>query len=493
MPKQVKDRSKIVVATDNSASIKKAREFSHSLNEHLRGADSRLQVQFLHYSENGEYAIFDVLGHNPWPGIDECKQIAQVKVDNEIAVHASGACLDLVFHGTHASNAFSILKGGGFNIECSGDTPAGVCTAPKFHATSSYDHGAVLHCSIHGVVLSCHTSEKRRAFDTWVGRYTPIGANLYNKHKGSKLGQVISHPGNLCIERLSLKKKELDSTISTTWIPGACYGNKNPLDAYHSLANERSANGIESPKDFRDLRMPGIIRCFNHNPIVVKSFIASILIPGASSNDLRQTKARSEPSRSHQGDQVSVSHQEDQESDDESSLSVCSTDTQECRPPSVASTQFSCGTQRDGSRSQTPPHASFFSQFGEVVRRPISLKFEEGDRRFATNKQRDRTHICDACNLLFQYRGKVSEFDGEFRYTLPKGPTTQRYWNWFYGYGDYTWLCTSCLFEECREFDTLDEFRDWLLHKKLAYRGKRTKSYQNGEKFRNGAARRRKC
>ena len=487
MPKQVKDRRKIPVETDTSASLKKAREFSHRLNEHLRGADSCLQVKFLHYSENGEYAIFDVLGHNPWPGIDECKQIAQVKVDNEIAVHASGACLDLVFHGTHASNAFSILKGGGFNIEYSGDTPAGVCTAPKFHATSSYDHGAVLHCSIHGVVLCCHSPEKRDAFHTWAGRYTPIGANLYNKHKGSKLGQVISHPGNLCIERLSLKKKELDSTISTTWIPGACYGNKKPMDAYHSLASERSANGIERPKDLRDLHMPGIMRWFDLNPIVEKSFIASILIPGASSHDLRQTKARSEPSRSHQGDQASDSHQEDQESDDESSLSVCSTDTQEYSPPSVASTQLSCGTRRDGFRSQTPSHASFFSQFGQVVRRPMSLKYEEGDRRFATNKQRDRKHICDACGLFFDYRGKVNEFDGEYRYTLPKCTTQQHHWNWLHGYADYTWLCTSCLFEEHREFDNLDKFRDWLLRKKLAYRGKRTKSYQNRR------ARRRKC
>ena len=403
-----------------SASLEKAYEFSDKLNEYLRSAHSCLRVRFIEYIYDGKYACFDVLGHAPWPDIDKCKEIGQVTVADQTHLHASGADLDFGFHGTHPSNAFSILQCGGFDIDFSGDAPAGVCTVPKFNATYVYDHGAVLHCSIHGVLLAINTPSRKRAFDTWAGRYIPIGANPYNKHRGSPLGQVMSHPGNLCIDRLSLKRSVIDSTISTTWIPGSCYGNKNPMDAYRSLVNYRLANGIERPKDLRDLHMPGIMRWFDLNPIVEKSFIAS------TRNEL-------------------------------------STDENE-HPPSVASTHRSWDTNdhstQDVFNGETP-RAPFFSQFGHPVRRPISLKQDCGDQRFAKDKKRDRKHVCDACGLCFEYRGKLIEFVAEYTNSLPKCTPEQHYWNWYYGRGDYTWLCTTCEFEARRDFDTIERFRKW--------------------------------
>ena len=193
--------SKIASETvlQTSASLEKAYEFSDKLNEYLRSAHSCLRVRFIEYIYDGKYACFDVLGHAPWPDIDKCKEIGQVTVADQTHLHASGADLDFGFHGTHPSNAFSILQFGGFDIDYSGDAPAGVCTVPKFNASYVYDHGAVLHCSIHGVLLAINTPSRKRAFDTWAGRYIPIGANPYNKHRGSPLGQVMSHPGNSCI------------------------------------------------------------------------------------------------------------------------------------------------------------------------------------------------------------------------------------------------------------------------------------------------------
>ena len=121
------------------------------------------------------------------------------------------------YHATHVSNLFGVLKAGGFTNKSSGDEVAGICTAPKFWATRYYNYGAVLECEVHGfqgVIGKKAKQQQFAAFAAWAGEFVPIGMNLRQREKGTKLGQLLSHPNCLCIKKIYIDMQKYDAVPS---------------------------------------------------------------------------------------------------------------------------------------------------------------------------------------------------------------------------------------------------------------------------------------
>ena len=118
------------------------------INRFLEQHHAALRVSFL--SVFDDYFCFAVQGHSVLPGVDECSLLSSVQLDDNTSVYATAAPWTCGYHGTTISNLLLVLLEGGFDNKRSGDTPAGICTAPKFHAAGSYNHGAVLQCDIRG-------------------------------------------------------------------------------------------------------------------------------------------------------------------------------------------------------------------------------------------------------------------------------------------------------------------------------------------------------
>jgi len=198
---------------------------SFNINRFLEQYDSQLRLSFL--EDRDGYWCFVVHGHSALPGVEECQHVSCVQLNDENSVYASAQPWKEGYHGTSIENLLLILAAGGFDNKRSGDTPAGICLASKFHIIKTYNLGGVLQCDIHGFQHPLPPT-KVKEYLHWVGEYVPIGMNTKQK-KGTKLGQLISHPGNLCIKKVYLDKSRditqiLSRPIQAT--PGACYWGK---------------------------------------------------------------------------------------------------------------------------------------------------------------------------------------------------------------------------------------------------------------------------
>ena len=212
---------------------------SDIINRFLAQHDSQLRLSFLEDCDG--HWCFDIHGHSALPGVDECQHVSCVKLNDECSVYATAAPWKCGFHGTTVPNLLLILSQSGFNYKHSGDTPAGICLAPKFHATKSYNFGAVLQCDIHGFQHPLRP-DKVTEYVRWAGEYVPIGMNTKQK-KGTPLGQLLSHPGNLCIKKIYLDKSKDIAQILSLPIQataGASYlTSANPLAALDHTVTSR--------------------------------------------------------------------------------------------------------------------------------------------------------------------------------------------------------------------------------------------------------------
>ena len=103
------------------------------INQILHQNGSQLSVTC--GSDTREYHHFVVHGHAAWPDVDKCDRLWQVKLNDTVSLYASSEPWGSGYHGTSASNLFSILMENGFDLCRSGDVPAVVCLAPKFDGT----------------------------------------------------------------------------------------------------------------------------------------------------------------------------------------------------------------------------------------------------------------------------------------------------------------------------------------------------------------------
>ena len=219
------------------------------INRFLEQHNSTLRVSFL--KDVDDYSCFDVHGHSILPGVDECRHVSTVQLNEQSCAYASAAPWKCGYHGTSVSNLLLILSTCGFSNKRSGDTPAGICLAPKFHAAGSYNRGAVLQCDVHGFQHPLHP-HKVKEYVRWAGEYVPIGMNTKQK-KGTPLGQLMSRPGNLCIKKIYLGKsidvaQILSRSLQAT--TGACYaGFSDPLTTLENTLSSRAA--VCSVKDLR--------------------------------------------------------------------------------------------------------------------------------------------------------------------------------------------------------------------------------------------------
>ena len=105
------------------------------INSFLRENTSTLHISFL--DEEGDYWRFEVHSHSVWPNVDACQGIRSIKLEEKQYLNTTSAPWKYGYHGTSVPNMLQILVDGGFNNKRSGDTPAGICLAPKFDAAYS--------------------------------------------------------------------------------------------------------------------------------------------------------------------------------------------------------------------------------------------------------------------------------------------------------------------------------------------------------------------
>ena len=151
-----------------------------------------------------------------------------------------------------------------------------------------------MQCDVHGFQHPLHPHSVQE-YVRWAGEYVPIGMNTKQK-KGTPLGQLISHPGNLCIKKIYLGRsidvvqifsRPLEATA------GACYALlSNPLAILEKTLSSRSA--VCSVKDLRDRTLTGVGRrmCSTMTPIVKNTFVSLQSLRPL--EDVRDVRARDE-------------------------------------------------------------------------------------------------------------------------------------------------------------------------------------------------------
>ena len=194
------------------------------INQYLHAHGSRLSVSRVK-DDSSEYMHFLVHGHSALKDVEQCDKLWRVSLNNEETLYPSGAAWTYGFHGTHVPNLLSILRDGGFNLDCSGDTPRCVCLAPHFHSARSYDFGAMIKCNIFGVQCPFGNS-KLQALQQYVGWEMAVGLNLKQKSKGTPDGQLMCHSGNLQITEFHiLKTVDIQKFLAESLVlkAGACF------------------------------------------------------------------------------------------------------------------------------------------------------------------------------------------------------------------------------------------------------------------------------
>ena len=228
------------------------------INGFLRsGVNCRLTVSY--EEEVGGCWSFRVHDHHAWPGVSECSNIDMVQLPN-CQLHATGAPYTVGFHGTTPTNVFLILLTNGFDVKYSGDELAGVYLARTMSASGSYNWGGVLQCSIEGFQARIDSGSpltpKKHDFQDWSRGVVPVGANIVWRNRGSPGGQVLAHPGNLCIERIFINKNlDIPLLLSEDLLPigGASFGiHDNSYDAQARFEAHLASRTVLSPP--RDLR-----------------------------------------------------------------------------------------------------------------------------------------------------------------------------------------------------------------------------------------------
>ena len=270
------------------------------INSFLQDNKSALQISF--FDEDSNNWRFKVQNHSVWPGVDACEKITSIKLEENIYVHASAAPWKCGYHGTSVPNMLKILAEGGFNNKHSGDTPAGTCLAPKFSATDSYNFGAVLQCDVHGFQHPLH-ARIMKAYVQWTGECIPIGMNSKNKKKGTPVGQLTSHPKNLCIKYIYIDKNTpcqylLLQRIQPT--AGACYaGESDPFASLQKILAKRAT--ISSEEDFRVLALAARLNnktitassSFDSSPTATESSLKTEVLQNPdASDDIKTLKQR---------------------------------------------------------------------------------------------------------------------------------------------------------------------------------------------------------
>merc|ERR1712026_23567 len=125
----------------------------------------------------------------------------------------------------------------------------------------------------------------------------------------------------------------------------------------------------------------------------------------------------------------------------------------------------------DPASSTTPPLRKFKRLKAPVTkekpqrrrpRKPPTLKKELGDNRFDYRTRNGRKHVCDACCELYTYQSQARPFDGQWIHPFPlKKRTEELYSMYANGDHDFTWVCTTCLFEQSGYTD-IEVFRKTL-------------------------------
>ena len=337
-----------------------------------------------------------------------------------------------------------ILVDGGFNNKRSGDTPAGICLAPKFHAAYSYNEGVVIQCEIHGFQHPLHP-RIMKAYRNWTGEYIPIGMNSKMNKKGTPLGQVTSHPKNLCIKYIYLQKNMscqhlLFHRIQTT--AGACYATEpDPLAALQTLLAKRAAYSSEA-----DFRVLDLAPNLDDNTTATTGNSGNNSTPEESSCKLENTHNADAPD---------------------------GVETVKQRPCSAVPRTLKIKRLRPPISDKKPEK--------KPLPEPVDLKEALGDDRFnwrtrPSKKERGRQHVCDACCRLFLFQSQARPFDGQWTHKFPKDIKDVKTLRKMHLNADhnFTWICTECQFE-CSTYTDIDEFREHLGIDFTEHRQKRTR------------------